>query len=371
MAATRPGVWLVARPEAVVPELTEPLRATGFAVYVSPTTPVVPFALVVQLVDDKPELAAAFARRLRADRTHSPKPLLWLVNEHTLASAAGGLEAGADACLVRPVDGDLLTAQVQALLRTHENLHRFANKGADAHDLTERLQKAYRTLETDVALARRLPTVLTPPAVKDARWWTQPTASGGASRFDVLALPSGELRWVMVDVGGVGPTSGALLAEAFKAELLRSVVSIGPAMAMDRLNRFVRELQLPDSAIPSAAVGSWDRTTATVASAGLPPPVLYSSSGSCLVWHGSGPFLGTTTTKYGEVSGTLQPHDRLVVVSGGAAVDRRPDLREYLVELAETPLDELPEQLAKRLLTSTDEADGLTVFVLQPGAGSR
>jgi AmiR/NasT family two-component response regulator len=371
MASTRPGVWLVAHPEAVVTELTDPLRATGFAVYVSLVTPAEPFALVVQLVDDTPDLAAAFARRLRADRTHSPKPLLWLVTEHTLASAAGGLEAGADACLVRPVDGELLAAQVQALLRTHENLHRFASKGADAHDLTERLQKAYRTLETDVTLARLLPAVLTPPSVRNARWWTQPTASGGASRFDVLALPNGELRWAMIDVGGVGPTSGALLAEAFKAELLRSVVSTGAAKAMDRLNQFVQQLQLPDSAVLSAAVGSWDSTTATVASAGLPPPVLFSSSGSCVVWHGSGPFLGTTTTSYGEVSGKLQTRDRLVMISGGAAVDRRPDLRESIIELADKPLEDVAEQLAKRLLSSTDEADGLTVFVLQQEAESR
>ncbi len=366
MAATRPGVWLVARPEAVILELTEPLRAAGFAVFVSLTAPVDPFALVVQLVDETPDLAAAFARRLRADRTHAPKPLLWLVNETTLASAAGGLEAGADACLVRPVDGELLTAQVQALLRTHENLHRFATKGADAHDLTERLQKAYRTLETDVALARQLPTVLTPRAVETARWWVHPASSGGASRFDVMALPSGELCWVMIDVGGVGPTSSALLAEAFKAELLRTVCTLAPAQTMDRLNQFVQRLQLPDSVIISAAVGSWKNSQATVASAGLPPPVLYQSTGACVVWHGSGPFLGTTTTKYGEVSGEIQPHDRLVMISGGAAVDRRPDLREYLSELAETPLDELAEQLAKRLLRSTDEADGLTVFVLQP-----
>jgi Stage II sporulation protein E (SpoIIE) len=366
MASTRPGVWLVAPPEAGNRELTEPLRDAGFAVFVSQKPPVEDFALVIKLVDETPELAEAFARRLRADRTHAPKPLLWLVNDQTLTSAAKGLEAGADACLVRPVDGELLTAQVRALLRTHENLHRFATKGADAHDLTERLQKAYRTLETDVALARQLPGVLVPTTVHGASWFSKPGISGGASRFDLLSLPGGALCWAMVDVGGVGAVSGALLAESFKGELLRSVCSMSPAKAMDQLNHRVLQLNLPDSAILSAGVGAWDGTTATVACAGLLPPTV-SSADASVVWHGSGPFLGTTNTRYGEVGGKLHPHDRLVMLSGGAAAERRPDLRELLMGLKDVPLDQVAGELAGKLLNSTDGADGLTVFVLEAG----
>jgi hypothetical protein len=366
MAATRPGVWIVTRPDAEIPELSTPLRAAGFAVFVSLTAPVEEFALAVQLVGETPELAAAFARRLRADRTQAPKPLLWLVNEQTLMSAASGLEAGADACLVRPVDGVLLTAQVQALLRTHENLHRFATKGADAHDLTERLQRAYRTLEADVALARQLPTVLLPGPVPGAGWFSLPGASGGASRFDVLGVPGGGLRWAMVDVGGVGSTSAALFAEAFKGELVRSVLVDPPSIAMNRLNEQVLRLNLPESAIVSAAVGTWDGTTATVASAGLPPPMLL-TNGAAVVWHGSGPFLGTTATRYSDVGGALHPGDRLVMLSGGAAAERRADLREMLMDGMERTPNQVAKLLADQLLKSADGADGLTVFVLQPG----
>jgi len=374
MANRRPGVWLrhPGCDEATATQVVEPLRRAGYAVWAGDAAPGEPYAVLVQLVADAPEAAAAFTRRTRADGTHAPKPILWLLTEATLTHAATGLDAGAEACLVHPVDGDLLCAQVNALLRTQQQLSRFAAQGDGASDLTARLQKAFRTAETEAALAQAIQTVCRPPVVPHpgvrVAWHSAPTLHGGASSFDIMRLPDGALAWVLVDAGGCGPVAGGLLTQVIRAELLRNIAMLEPGAALTLVNERLRTLPLSERTMLSAAVGKLRDTGVSLASAALPAPLCKPRDGDVRAWHGSGPFLGSTSTIYGTLTGELPAGTRLVLLGGPASADCRPDVREWLnaVEQHQTP-EECVQMLAQKIATrpGTDAADGLTVLLLE------
>lgn len=360
------------------PDLSGPLTRGGFAVRPHPLTdPLLPAdaAAVLVLVDSQPEVAAAFTRRCRADAP-SPRPVLWLFAADAVASAPTGFDAGADVCLVRPVDPDVLVAQVNALLRTYADLGRVAAKGADAVDLSERLGKLFRQADIDARFAVGTLAAFTPRAMPagpvEVAWAHAPAVRGGVNTFAV-ATTEERLRFALCGVGGMGPVVGALLAETLLRFLLTEPGE--PAAALSEANRRVRELQPPEVAVLGAMVGEMDGRTgrATMACGGLPPPVLVSEGGGARLWHGGGAFLGQTAGGYTPIMGELATSDRLLLLAGGAAADRRPDVRAAAEEHASKRLSEFVRAVADAVFTPADADDGYTLLAVgraETGSGT-
>jgi DNA-binding NarL/FixJ family response regulator len=368
MASPQAVVRLVAPAGADTADVVDPLAKAGFATQQQDRPPP---AVIVVLVDSAPEGAAALTRRLRADTAASPLPVLWLVSADTLSAAPAGLDAGADACLVRPVDGELLVAQVNALLRTHRHLTRFAAKGADARDLTDRLQKLFRQSEADATLARGTARAFAPReplgvgAVR-AAWSHRPAARGGMGVFDVAAGGDG-LRFAVADVGGLGPTGGAVAAQAVVRALLRDVEGATPADALGTANQRLLELNLPDAAVVAAAAGTAHAESGrvTVACGGLPAPVRVPVAGPAGVWHGSGPFLGVSGAAFFDITGDLAPGEKLVLVAGGAGADRRPDVRALAEAHRHLAVRPFADAVATDLLADAHPDDGFTLLAVE------
>lgn len=375
MSSPKSMILVLAPSGADAADLVEPLTTAGFAAecHLIPTSGSgnwvrVRPAVVVVLVPSAPELAAAFTRRLRADTTSSPLPVLWVLTADTLTAATDGLDAGADACLVYPVDGALLVAQVHALLRTHRTLTRFAAKGADTSDLTERLQKLYRTAETDAVLARQALAAFRPRGLVlagdlVASWYHRPAVRGGGM-FDVRGAADG-IRFVLVEVGGLGIAVGAMVATCIVQLILRELTD-SPKATLTVAHQRLMELTLPETAVVSAmaGMGSAETGRVTVACAGLPSPVLVSADGPASVWHGSGPFLGTTGAEFHDISGELKPGEKVVLMAGSAVADRRPDVRAAAETHRALTTQPFADAVANELLADADPDDGFTLMVV-------
>lgn len=343
-------------------DVAEPLTRGGFAVrphlLADPTERA---DAILVLVDSRPELAAAFTRRCRAD-AQFPRPLFWLFAPAAVAAAPTGFDAGADVCLVRPVDPDVLVSQVNALLRTYADLGRVAARGVDAVDLSERLSRAFRQAEADAGIAHAALTAFTPSTPPPGVAWVHtPTARGGVNTFAVVSFGE-HLRFALSAVGGLRSAAGAVLAEG----LLRFLLTVQgePAEVLTEANRRVLDLSLPEVAVVGATMGEvYGSGRAVVACGGLPPPVQAGTNGAHL-WHGGGAFLGQTAGGYSAISGAVADGEHLLLLAGGAAADKRPDVRAAADEQQGRPLDEFVRAVADAVFSPADAEGGYTLLAV-------
>jgi hypothetical protein len=346
-----------------------PLAGGGFAVRAfTLSAAVLPAdaAAVFVLVDDTPEEAAAFTRRCRLEAP-TPRPVLWLFDLVAVPHATAGFDSGADVCLVRPVDADILVAQVNVLLRSYAELARGVPKGGNTLELNERLAKLFRQTDTDAALARRAVSAFAPTAPISVEGWVGewvhvPAARGGVHTFG-LRENGGGLRVALATAVGLGSTTGSVLVEAVVRHLLTSNES--PAAALTDANRRVRDLRLPDTAMLAATVGIMsDGGAVTLACGGHPPPVFVPTDGQAKLWHGVGAFLGQSEAGYSDITGEVGPGERLLLLSGGAAADKRPDVRAAAETHRDGTLGEWVKQVADTAFTPADRDDGFTLLAV-------
>jgi serine phosphatase RsbU (regulator of sigma subunit) len=185
--------------------------------------------------------------------------------------------------------------------------------------------------------------------------------------FDVWPGGDGVLRLVLVEVGGLGPTAGAVLASETARTLLRETIPGTPKAALTTVNRKLVEMRLPETAVVSAAVGvvHAESGRVTVACAGLPSPVLVPAVGQASVWHGSGPFLATSDAEFHDITGQLNRGEKVVLLGGGAAADRRPDVRAVAETHRSLAAQPFADAVAKELLTDADPDDGFTLLAVE------
>lgn len=319
MLAPSPAVLLIAPPGAAVPDVVAPLVEAGYAVRPVTERSATPPLAVVLLADGVDE-PLAVTRRYRFQQPPTV-PILWLVSRGSADLAANALDAGADACLLRPAPGSLLVGQLRALVRA-----RAATTTDELRDLTLRLQKLYEQTDAERRLAVAM-AGLEPNELPDGGRWRFGIVSAGG--FDEVPLVFSHRAIHLIDVAGLGTVGGTIVAGAVARALARVCGSHDPATAMTRLNRELRATGLPEAAVISAAVARIDTASDSirVATAGFPAPVLVKPDAPAEVWLGSGPFLGSTDTAYTETVAELKPGEKLVILGRGAA-DLRPDVRD-------------------------------------------
>jgi DNA-binding NarL/FixJ family response regulator len=213
MSTHSPVVLLVAPPGAVVPDVLGPITDAGFTpLRFGDPTPPTPAAVII--LADTLDDPVPFTRRLRT-QSEPRTPVLWLLSKETADRAAAGLDAGADACLLRPVSGPLLVAQLRALMRA-----RTVTASADElRDLTARLQRLYDQSEQDAGLVTRLAELL-PTTVPDGDGWRFGVATDGG--LDVVSR-DGRRAVILMDVAGLGGVGGGITASAVTRALSQSL----------------------------------------------------------------------------------------------------------------------------------------------------
>jgi CheY-like chemotaxis protein len=367
MSTGKRTLAVVSADGTVPDDVSAPLTRGGFAIraFLLSVADVPPDAVaVLVVVNDRTDAAVAFTRRCRIE-AQSPRPVVWLFAAAAVHSAPTGFDSGADVCLVRPVDPDVLLAQVNVLLRSYSELSRVVGRGADQVDLAARLTKVLRQSDSDAALARGILThfpPVEPLAVGQlaAGWVHVPAARGGLNTFGVVPAGDG-LRFALCSIGGLNVPTGAALVEAVTRFLLTPHVS--PVSALADASRRVGELALPEAAIVAATVGTVTATgIASVGCGGHPPPVFVPTDGPAKLWHGVGPFLGQSAGGYSELTGELTPGDRLLLLAGGAAADKRPDVRAAADEYPGGTLSEFVQRVSDGVFTPADADDGWTLL---------
>lgn len=349
-------------------DLCRHLEAAGFAVvgHALGAAPVVDFAPVAAavVVADPAAAAAAQTRRWRAELADEFVPIIWLVER--AEAVPPGLEAGADVCLVQPVEPAHLAAQVRALARTRTSAARVFARAAEARLLGDQLRQAFARLDAERDLARRVHRAALPVELPaGVAVCHRPRGRCGADFYDVRRV-GGAVAFLVGDVPGRGGATGSLLGLlALRAAFPPGEATFDPAAALARVNRELLTLGLDDPPLVALLAGVADGEAITVARAGLPAPVWLPADGECETWSEPGPFLGTAEATYPALSRALTPGDRLVVATDGAggtdALLAATDRHRQVTGAA------FAEAVATDVLPAAPEGEDLTVLAVGRG----
>lgn len=388
-----PTVLLSNPPQTPADDLRQLLTDAGFAVadHLLGAAPAVDFAGVaaaVVEVGERADVAAAQTRRWAVEQGDRAVPVLWVLPFPSAEITALGLDAGAAACLVRPLDPAVFAAQVRAMARTHASSARLADRAAEARLLGDQLQKAYAQIDGELDMARRVQRTFQPrvmPEVGAARFAVchRPRSRVGGDFYDVRRVDEHHVGFVLGDVLGTGSAAGGLLGLFVKQcagmkEITGSHYRVVPPdEVLTRVNRELIGLGLDDPPLVAMVVGLLDVRdgAVAVARAGLPAPVYLPAAGDSESWSIPGPFLGTADTTCPPLHGRLWPGDKLVIGTDGT----RPEgttagSSDGLAEVARRHRDltgpAFADAVARELLPHVRHPDDFTLLVVEMAAGA-
>jgi len=389
-----PTVLLSGPPQSPADDLRRSLTAAGFAVAdhllgAAPAVDFAPVALAVVEVGERADVAAAQTRRWRAELGDRTVPVLWVLPFPSAEIAAAGLDAGADACLARPLEPAVFVAQVRAMVRAGATAARVAGRAAEARLLGEQLQKAYAQLDRELEMARRVQRTFLPralPEVGAVRFAVchRPRSRVGGDFYDVRRLDEGHVGFFLGDVLGTGSAAGSLLGVFVKqsAELKEITGNryrlVPPDEVLSRVNRELIGLGLDDPPLVALLVGLVDTNDGSlvVARAGLPAPVHVPAGGEPENWVMPGPFLGTADTTCPPLHARLAPGDKLVIGTDGTRPDGNPApggtdrLTEAAVRHRDLTGQAFADAVARELLPHVRHPDDFTLLVVEMTGGS-
>jgi serine phosphatase RsbU (regulator of sigma subunit) len=387
-----PTVLLSALPQAPGDDLRRVLAGAGFAVadHLLGSAPPVDFGPVVAAVveaGERADLAAAQTRRWRVELGDRLVPVVWVLPFPSAEIAARGLDAGAGAVLVRPLDPDVFAAQVRSAARACATAARLGVKAAEARLLGDQLQKAYAQLDRELDMARRVHRTFLPrtfPEVGSARFAVcyRPRSRVGGDLYDVRRLDEHHLGFVVADVMGQGSAAGSLLGVFVKQSVVvkevtgRSYRLVPPDEVLVRLNRELIGLGLDEPPLLAILIGVLDARDGSVAlaRAGLPAPVYVPADGEPESWSVPGPFLGTAETTYQTLHGRLGPGEKLVIGSDGTRPDGAPSpggadwLREVAGRHRTLSGQGFIDAVARDLLPHVRHPDDFTLLAVEMAA---
>lgn len=390
-----PSTVLLSAIPGAAGDLREPLAAAGFAVrdHALGSAPTVSFTGVdVAAIDaaERVEVAAAQTRRWRAELGDEHLPVVWVLAANDAASVARGLDAGADAVLVRPVDAGVLASQVRSAARSRTAAGRVASRAAEARMVGDQLTRTFTQIDRELDLTRKVRLALLQRTLPDAHNAAfavchRPRSRNGGDFYAVHPLGGGRTLFLVGDVIG-NTTAGGLLG-TFVAETVREAAREKPTAPAGALlaaaNDALLRLKLDDAPLVALVAGVLDGVARlSIARAGLPAPLYLPAAGGPEVWSIPGPFLGIAETTYLSHVAALKSGDRLLIATDGIRPDGDPDpggrslLPEVAARHAERTGQPFVDAVATDLLAQVRHEDdvtllSLTVPVLLNGSNAR
>jgi serine phosphatase RsbU (regulator of sigma subunit) len=364
--------------------LAAALASAGLAVTATdPAAPVdVPAGHYVAVVDaSDPDAAADASRRWRPRLSEAGIPILWLTAG---GDPADGFLHGADVCLGREAPPALLAGQVRALVRLGQASAALTARALAAGQLNGRLQQAYRQIDQDLELARRIQRSLLPrtlPEVAQARFAVchRPRSRVGGDFYDVTRLDEEHVAFYLADTLGTGGPSSGLLAVYLKRSIQskeiigRSYRLVPPDEVLQRLHRELSALglgEMPSLTVVYGLLNCRDGQL-TYARAAHPNPVYLPRQGPAEFWTAAGSLLGVVEGEYVSQSRQLRSGDKLVLVSDGLvpAKEGGPPVGDLVRTAAERhrglPVQSFVERVTAELLTLTRQPDDFTLLGLE------
>jgi hypothetical protein len=376
-----PRVLLSSSANADIAAIRESLAEAGFTIvpHVLASAPAIDFtSLAVAVVDvgERIDLATSQTRRWRLELGDHVVPVLWLLTEASSAIAFQGFENGADACLPRNTEPAVLAAQVKALARTQASAARLELKAGESLLLGEQLRKAHSQLEREYDLARRIHRGSLPaasPEIGDIRLSVvhRPLNARGGDFHDIRRLDEHHIGFFLGDVLGRGASLSLLGVLVKQAAVMKEITGdryrlVPPEESLVEVNRTLIGLGLEESPLVAMLIGSVDARdgSVSIARAGLPAPVFIPASGEVEVWSVPGPFLGTSDTSYSPRRGVLNPGDKVLFASDGAAGESPDPLIQAAIRYRHLSGQPFVDALARELLPLSQHADDFTLMLV-------
>lgn len=315
-------------------DVRETAGAAGFAVqpHALGSAPGVNFApITAALVDvgEQHELAATQTRRWRAELGDEHLPIVWLLPTFDAAVAARGLDSGADAVLSRPLEVNLLQAQLRAAVRSRTAVSRIAARAAEARIVGDQLNRTFTQMDRELELTRRVRLALLQqafPNVDGCRFAVchRPRGRNGGDFYAVSRVAANRVVFLLGDVIGQSTASGLLGKFLTEAVFASGSATAGGLLAEANLS--LLRLKLEDVPLVAMLVGVLNAETGevAVARAGLPAPVFVPANGDAETWAVPGPFLGVAETTFVSHSRSLKPGDKLLLATDGTRPDGDP-----------------------------------------------
>ncbi len=291
-----------------------------------------------------------FCREFRAMGREHYGYFVLLTSKSEKAEVAGGLEAGADDFLTKPVASDELRARLRAGERMLAMQSELLEKNKVIVSTLVELQALYDSLDRDLIEARKLQQTLIRDRVRDYGWATASLMLRNSGRVGgdlVGSFEADKNREAVysIDVSGHGVASAMMTARlagfltgsspdqnlAFDRGLVGQQVLLPPEMVAERFNRLMLE-EIQAEQYFTMVFAVIDRVTgqASLVQAGHPHPVLIRSAGEIVpLGQGGLPIGLIPDAPYERFDVVLQPGDRLVLVSDGLTECPLPDGSDF------------------------------------------
>jgi sigma-B regulation protein RsbU (phosphoserine phosphatase) len=316
-------------------------------------------------------------RSCRASLNDCFVPILATTSEPTTRMIS--LEAGADACIVRPFDPSELQAQVQAFLRLKRLHDRVRERTTEFHRANRRLRQAYQQVDQELELARRIQQSLLPralPEVPGARFAVtyRPCGRVGGDFYDAFRLDETHAGFYVADVVGHGVPASLLtmfLKKAVRAkEINGSQYQLTPPDEVLRhLNREMLEQALAENPFITMVYGLYDASQRNLAfaRAGHPYPLLVPANDEARFLEVHGTLLGVFDTEFVKRTEALEPGDKVLFYTDGleTAEVTAQSLLTRIPKYRDQPIEEMVTSLADDLIGADGLADDLTLLGLE------
>jgi sigma-B regulation protein RsbU (phosphoserine phosphatase) len=344
------------------------------------------YRLVVVEVSQAAPAGLDLCRRLRARLDEDFVPLLILLDDPAPAARLAALEAGADACLVRPLAPGELPAQARALLRIKDAHDGLAGRAAEVHRVNTRLRQLHQQLDHELKLAQRIQASFLPqtlpqvPRVRFAVHYVLRARVGG-DFYDAFRLDENHLAFYVADAMGHGVPASLLTIFVKKGVRAKEVFGqqyrlVPPDEVLQRLNRDLIEQELPENPFITMVYALLNHHDGTLqfASAGHPYPLYVPAAGPLELWRQEGLLLGVLDAQFPARTHRLAPGDKILLFSDGidsARFEDRPEGAASLLACADRhrglPVQEFVETLARDLFGGLAQPDDLTLLGLEMG----
>src|SRR5262249_46592310 len=186
-------------------------------------------------------------RRVRARLGDNLPPILFVDSNHSASSRLSALESGADTAFLRPFRIEEFLGQVRAFLRLKDIHDRQAQKAAEFHHLSKRLQLTYQQINHKLEIARRIQHNMLSkqiPVMARARFAVQyrPCGRVGGDFYDVFRLDEHHVGFYVADVMGHGIPASLLTIFLKKAVRTKEISGreyriLPPDEVLQNLNR--------------------------------------------------------------------------------------------------------------------------------------
>jgi len=197
----------------------------------------------------------------------------------------------------------------------------------------------------------------------------------GGDWYDAFFLDADRLALVVGDVVGRGLHAAAAMGQLRSAVRALAMTDSGPAVLLNRLDRFVADVEAADIATIVYAELDLRDGQLRYACAGHPPPVLVPPDRAPeVLWEGRSPPLGAhfSAVPRGQAQTAVGPSSRLVLYTDGLVERRNTSLDERIAELSgeldrlrAAPFDKLVERVTDAMVGTGPTGDDVCLLALE------